>query len=266
MLSKRSKDMDIKKKFIEIHYCFKSEKQKHEIFELRLDSQTLEMVNKSSEDLPAWTRLDFHQCPHCPLNTHSHPYCPVALSLVDVVKRFDNVLSYDQIDLEVITAERRVSQHTTVQKGISSLLGLLFPTSGCPRTAFFRPMVRFHLPMATQQDTIFRATGMYMLAQYFLRKEGRRGDFELHGLTQIYNNLHLLNIKIAERLRSAAQTDSSINAISSLDVFTYTLTFSIEDQLEEIRHLFTPYFSDSYRHIIKASDELNGSAKNKKDT
>ncbi len=251
---------------IEIRYCFKLDKQKHEIIELRLDSHTLEMVNKSSEDLPAWTRLDFHQCPHCPLNIHSHPDCPVALSLVDVLKRFDNVLSHDQIDLEVITAERHVSQHTTVQKGISSLLGLLFPTSGCPHTAFFRPMVRFHLPMATQDDTIFRATGMYMLAQYFLRKEGRRGDFELHGLTQIYNNLHLLNIKIAERLRSAAQTDSSINAIILLDVFTYALTYVIEDQLEEIRYLFTPYFSDSYRHIIEAIDELTESTKSKKDT
>ncbi len=251
---------------IEIRYCFKLDKQKHEIIDLRIDSHTLEMVNKSFEDLPTWTRLDFHQCPHCPLNTHSHPNCPVALSLVDVVKRFDNVLSYDQIDLEVITAERRVSQHTTAQKGISSLLGLLFPTSGCPHTAFFRPMVRFHLPMATQDDTIFRATGMYMLAQYFLRKEGQRDDFELHGLKQIYNNLHLLNIKIAERLRSAAKTDSSINAIILLDVFTYALTYVIEDQLEEIRHLFIPYFSDSYRHIIEGIDELTESTKSKKDT
>ncbi|KKK91872.1 hypothetical protein LCGC14_2708580, partial [marine sediment metagenome] len=73
-------------------------------------------------------------------------------------------------------------------------------------------------------------------------------------------------IKIAERLRSAAQTDSSINAIISLDVFTYALTFGIEDKLEEIRHLFTPYFSDSYRHIIEGIDELNGSTKSKKDT
>ena len=251
---------------IEIRYCFKLDKQTHETIDMRINSQTLEMVKKSSKNLPEWTRLDFHQCPHCPLNTHSHPDCPVALSLVDVVKRFDNVLSYDQIDLEVITAERHVSQHTTAQKGISSLLGLLFPTSGCPHTAFFRPMVRFHLPMATPEDTIFRATGMYMLAQYFLRKEGQRSDFEFHGLTQIYNNLHLLNINIAKRLRSAAKTDSSINAISSLDAFTYTLTFVIEDQLEEIRHLFTPYFSDSYRHIIEAIDELNESGKNEKDT
>ncbi len=250
---------------IEIRYCFKLDKQKHEIIDLRIDSHTLEMIRTSSEDLPAWTRLDFHQCPHCPLNTHSHPHCPVALSLIDVVKRFDNVLSYDQIELEVITAERRVSQHTTAQKGISSLLGLLFPTSGCPRTAFFRPMVRFHLPMATQQDTIFRATGMYMLAQYFLRKEGQKDDFELHGLTQIYNNIHLLNIKIAERLRSAAQTDSSINAICSLDAFTYAFTSVIEDQLEEIRHLFTPYFSESYRYSIETIDELDKSAKSKKD-
>jgi len=105
--------------------------------------------------------------------------------------------------------------------------------------------------MATRKETIFRATGMYLLAQYYLEKQERKVDFDFAGLTQIYENLNILNIHMADRLRGATQTDSSINAIIMLDVFTHALPFVIEDQLEEIRNLFTPYFSDFYQRIIK---------------
>ncbi|MBC2714788.1 MAG: hypothetical protein HF978_05695 [Desulfobacteraceae bacterium] len=228
---------------INIQYAFKLDKQRSEIIDLQLDPLTLELVNGPGDDLPFWTKLDFHQCPHCPLNLITNSLCPVAAYLVDVVKRFENVLSYDEVDLEVTTSARHVFQRTTAQRGISSLLGVLFPASGCPHTAFFKPMVRFHLPLATEQDTIFRASGMFLLAQYFLGETGLVRDLNLQGLKQIYNNMNLLNMNIAERLRNAACTESSINAIVLLDVFAHTMPLVIEEQLEEIRHLFAPYFS-----------------------
>lgn len=241
---------NVRMDIIEIQYCFKVEEGRQENFEVRLDAKSLDLVSKPTKDLPAWTRLGVHQCPHCPLHADDHPFCPVAASLVDVVKRFDRVISYDQVEVEVITKTRRVSQRTSAQRGISSLLGLLFPTSGCPHTAFFKPMVRFHLPMSTEEDTIFRATGMYLIAQYFLRKDGKVGDLELAGLKKIYTNMHLVNTKITERLRIASRVDSSINAVILLDVFTHAIPFVIEEQLEEIRHLFAPYLSDFYDRII----------------
>jgi len=235
---------------IEIRYVFRFNGL-HEKVDIQLDAASLELVNKPGGNLPAWAHLDFHQCPHCPLDTDIHEFCPVAGCLVDVVERFDKILSYDEVDLEVITSERKVFQHTTAQRSLGSLLGILFPASGCPHTAFFKPMVRFHLPMATREETIFRATGMYLLAQYFLEKHGQNVDVDFDGLTHIYENLNILNIHMADRLRGATQTDSSINAIIMLDVFTHALPFVIEDQLEEIRNLFTPYFSDFYQSFNK---------------
>ena len=237
--------------FIEIRYIFRFNDQKHETIDLRLDAVSLEIVNKTGGGLPSWAKLDFCQCPHCPLNIASHRFCPVAGSLVDVVARFDKILSYEEIDLEIITSERKVFQHTTAQRGISSLLGVLFPASGCPHTAFFKPMVRFHLPFATRQETIFRATGMFLLAQYYLGTQGRKVDSEMKGLMQIYKNLNILNIHIAKRLRSATQADSPVNAVIVLDVFTQTVPFVIDDQLEEIRYLFEPYLSDFYQDIMR---------------
>jgi hypothetical protein len=238
---------------IDIQYRFRLGRHNQEVFDLQLNPQTLEIINRPCGDLPAWTRLDFHQCPHCPLSTSTDPDCPVAVSLVDVVKRFDTVLSYDEIDVEVITAARRAFAHTSAQKGISSLIGLLLPCSGCPHTAFLKPMVRFHLPFAAEEATAFRAAGMYLLAQYFLIKQGQAGDYDLRGLKQIYNNLHLLNTNVAERIRSATRTDSSVNAVILLDVFTHFLQFEIEDHLKVLRHLFAPYFSDFYKQILQST-------------
>jgi len=41
------------------------------------------------ENPPSWTEIAFHQCPDCPLDPDSHRYCPLALSIVDIVEHFD---------------------------------------------------------------------------------------------------------------------------------------------------------------------------------
>jgi hypothetical protein len=210
-------------------------------FKLELIPPDLELKGNIPEQLPAWTKLDFHQCSNCPLEVFSHLHCPLAANIVNVVQQFDGLISYEKVKVEVITRERRISQHTTIQKGISSMLGLVIATCGCPHTAFFKPMARFHLPLASEEETIFRATSMYLLAQYYLRKECRDSDFEFEGLTRIYHNLQIVNFAIAERLRAAAMTDSSINAIVILDSYAQALPLAIEKSLTKIRHLFSPF-------------------------
>jgi len=230
---------------IEISYCFDLGEQRSEVFDLRLNARTLELLYVGSHSFPSWTALDFHQCPHCPLKIETHPHCPVAVSLVNVIEKFENVFSHDQVILKVITDNRKVFQKTTAQRGLSSLLGLLFATSGCPHTAFFKPMARFHLPLASEEETIFRAAGMYLMAQFFLDKEGKKNELGFDGLKRIYDNLHLLNMTVAQRIRSVTQADSSLNAVVLLDIFTDLMPFFIEDHLEEIRHLFDSYLVDS---------------------
>jgi hypothetical protein len=228
-----------------IRYIFQLAGGKAETFDLRIDSRRLVRIRETAAAPPEWAELGFLQCPHCPLDVNMHPYCPVAVNLSDVVSRFTTVISHDRIGLTVITPDRRISGQTTAQKGISSLLGIIFPVSGCPHTAFFRPMARFHLPLATEADTIFRATGMYLLAQYFIRKTGKPDDVELEGLKEIYKKMHIINMHMADRIRKASVMDSSVNAIIVLDVFTHILPFAIEDHLEEIRYLFAPFFPDN---------------------
>lgn len=227
---------------ITIRYHFTMQDGRAEVFDVRLDPVSLEILNPPADDLPDWTRLAFHQCPHCPLSSTEHSRCPVAVALVRVIGHFDNVVSHNEIDLTVITNERQVSQKTTAQKGVSSLVGLLFATSGCPHTGFLKPMARYHLPLASEEETYYRATGMYLLAQYFLRHQGREADLELEGLKVIYQNLHKVNTMIAERIRSATRADSSVNAVVLLDMISNLMPFVLDEQLLQLRHLFSSYF------------------------
>jgi hypothetical protein len=43
-------------------------------------------------------------------------------------------------------------------------------------------------------------------------------------------------------LRAATEKDSSLNAIVMLDMFAKSISYAIEESLEQIRHLFSPFF------------------------
>ena len=224
-----------------IQYLFSKVNNSQENFLFELDGRSLELKSTIPDDLPLWTALDFYQCPNCPLDINNHPQCPLAVNLVNIVSRFEDLISYDEIRVDIITEERCISQFTTAQIGISSMLGLVIATSGCPHSAFFKPMARFHLPLANKEETIFRAASMYLLAQYFLKKKGHAADLELEGLSRIYANMEIINLSTVKRLRAATTTDSSINAIVILDNYAKSMPFAIEKSLEDIRYLFSSF-------------------------
>jgi hypothetical protein len=226
-----------------IQYRFILAEGEQRAFDLKIDPQTMVLVNSRPSRLPAWTDLIFHQCPNCPLTPRTHPQCPLAINLVNVVSSSSKLASYDRIRVEVKTADRFTAQETSAQKGISSMMGLIIATSGCPHTAVFKPMARFHTPLASVEETVYRAASMYMLAQFYLIQEGMPADFKLEGLTNIYHNMQMINESIAARLRAGSQTDSSVNALILLDMYARHLPIVIEDSLRDLRYLFEPFFN-----------------------
>jgi len=224
-----------------ITYRFELAQGKTEEFRVRLDPETLDLLLPPRESYPPWTKLTFHKCPNCPLKPEEHPVCPLALAIIEIVEHFHYVLSYDRIVLEVETAERTITQKTSAQQGLSSLLGLLIPASGCPNARYFKPMARFHLPLANREETVYRAVSMYLFAQYFLKLDGRGTDRDLSGLKKIYDDIQIVNESIAERLRVASEADSTVNAIVIVDTFAKTVPFFIEESLDCVKPLFSSY-------------------------
>ena len=231
---------------VSIEYRFSLPDGSREIFHFELLAETLELVEvHTSEPLPEWTRLSFHQCQNCPLTEAEHPYCPYAAKISHVVSRFDRLLSYERVFMDVITKERVISQVTTAQQGVSSLMGLIIANCGCPHTNFFRPMAHFHLPLANVEETILRATSMYLLAQYFSKQEGKTADCELDGLQAIYKHIHTVNRAMSERLRAVSRSDLPANAVILLDVYAMNFPYRIEVILQRLRQLFVPFLGES---------------------
>jgi hypothetical protein len=213
------------------------------LFKVRLDPNTFEAVESTPANPPAWTALSFQQCPNCPLDTQTQAYCPAALRLIPVMEKCGRLNPYASTQVEVTTAERHVSAQRPLQKGLGSLIGLLIATSGCPRTAFLMPMARFHLPFATDDETLYRASSMYLLAQYYRHKAGSQPDIDLDGLAALYRELQTVNTALTERLKAAAGNDSASHAIVSLDLFSHILPFDIKSSLARMRRLFQPYLA-----------------------
>jgi Domain of unknown function (DUF6901) len=223
-----------------IEYHFRFPDGHSESFDLHLDAATLDLVEREPAGRPSWTILTVHQCPNCPLDSEVHSHCPAAVALVRLVSSCTRLVSHERLAVEVVTPERVISNEIPAQRGISSLMGLILASSGCPRTAFLKPMARFHLPLASPEETLYRASSMYLLAQYFLRRDGAATDLDLDGLKAAYDDLHTVNHFLAERLRRATEKDSAVNALVLLDYFAKNIPIVIEDSLEEIRYLFVP--------------------------
>lgn len=225
---------------ISIVYHIKLNDELTETFRFNLDSQTSDLILSDTPSPPPWTELKYKQCSHCPLDSSEHSHCPIALQLYNIIDRFHETSSIDEVELKVVTEERTISQPVSLQRAIGSMLGLVSPTCGCPKMAYMKPMARFHLPLSSEEETAFRVTGMYLLAQNFLRKNDE--DFE--GLKTIYADFHILNKAIASRLRTATESDSSKNAIALLDMYSNLVPMMIEDQLTELQHLFTAFLPE----------------------
>ena len=199
------------------------------------------------DDLPAWTELGFHQCPNCPLSTSNTKRCPMAVNFIPLIELFAKLRSYEEVTVQVQSKERSVGKRTTVQVALRSLMGLLSASSACPRVDFLKPMAHFHLPFASEEETIYRVASSYLLAQYLRRGKGEKFDPSLDALKAHYQELQRVNEAMATRLRHVAYStkiemaDGTINALTLLDVFAQTVPLSIDATLKDLQPAFEQY-------------------------
>jgi hypothetical protein len=211
-------------------------------FNVRTDGSTMNQIVSGDGPAPDWTALTFHQCSNCPLDATAFPQCPAALSLVDVVDFFHDDISYDEADVFIEAPVRNYSRHISLQEGISSLVGLLMATSGCPHLEKLKPMARFHLPFADDYETTYRNLSMYLLAQYFISREGGSPDWELKGLVGLYDDIRTVNKHFVQRLTNIQVKDASLNALVKLDCFAMSIDFTVnQGMIDDYREMFGPF-------------------------
>lgn len=208
-------------------------------FEVVLKADTLELVTNKDLPKPEWTKLKYNQCANCPLGDDV-AHCPVAVNLSTLVETFKDALSFQDLHVRVVTERRDFEAKTTLQEGLSSIIGIYMVTSNCPVMDRLRPNVRFHLPFASEEETIYRAISMYLTAQYFRMRSGEEPDWELKKLAEVYRGVSEVNKGMTERLANASTKDANVNAVIHLSTSSQTLDNFLEHCVQEIEYLFPP--------------------------
>lgn len=226
---------------IKIIYSYKFEDGTIKSFNILLDRQNLSFLSEKNQNPPSWAVLSNNKCTNCTLNVDKNKYCPIAVNLTFIVEEFKEYFSYERVSVNVVTEERTYSKDTTLQAGLSSLLGIIMVTSGCPVMEYLKPMVRFHLPFAALEETIFRMVSMYLMSQYFLKQNGKMADLELDGLKKIYSDVNQVNVDFARRLTEAAKKDANVNALVNLNCFAVMIPLTAEKKLKELENYFSVY-------------------------
>lgn len=207
--------------------------QKH--LSLSFDAKDFRLLNAAPDEPPFWTELKFSQCANCPLSTAEHAHCPAALQMAPAVESLKDLVSFDTVRVTVKQAERTIYAETSAQQALSSVLGLIMATAGCPWTDRLRPMARFHLPFASEAETVYRSVCMFLLARHLLGADAEHGFAKLEDL---YENLHMVNRDMSRRLGAATRTDPARNAMALLDSYTTLLPAALASSLEELKPLF----------------------------
>ncbi|MCG8537561.1 MAG: hypothetical protein MI808_20930 [Pseudomonadales bacterium] len=226
--------MSAEEKTIKYEIFFKSSEY---LFEhtVTLDDEKFEHTTEA-EAAPEWCNLEYKQCPNCTLDPIWHKQCPLAVKLIPFVN-LPAIKSYDEVKAQAEMESKTVITETSAQEAFSSLLGLVMATSGCPHTAFFKPLAWYHQPFSTPEETIYRACTAY-LSSYVLRGKFPRGEVTFDDLKLIYKNIHSINVHIAARIHNYSETDSALNAIVLLDLITKDLPIAVDEDLSELKELF----------------------------
>ena len=219
---------------IAIRYRFDLPDGSQQFLDLEFDAADFKLRTSAIEPKPFWTELNFKQCANCPLKAPEHTHCPSAVHMAPAIASLKEFVSYDKLGVTVIQAERTIYAEVSAQRAMSSVLGLIMATSGCPWTDRLRPMARFHLPFATEAETLYRSVSMFLMAREL--KLVSEGGYE--ALHTLYDNLHVVNRDMSRRLGAATRTDPARNAMALLDVYAVLLPMALEGSLAEFAPLF----------------------------
>jgi hypothetical protein len=190
---------------------------------------------QDTRSAPAWTRLEHHQCSHCPLSAAQHSHCPAAVDIAEVVARFQDVPSHKAVHVRADMLERSHSRQTDLQTALHSVLGLMMATGGCPVLSRMKGPARLHMPFATVDETLFRMVGAHFIGQYLQARQGAEPDWSLRSLAELYEAVQTVNRHLKMRLDAMAGSDAHLNAIVSLMSMSMLVSFSLDHELANMQ-------------------------------
>lgn len=225
------------------HYHFYFTDDNEKSVSLVVDKNSLSLLEPTPKYFPEWARMINFKCPHCPLNEKEYEYCPLALNIQLILDQFNDKKSFELVKVYVETNLRNYEKKTSLQQGVSSLLGIMMVISGCPHMGKLKPLLYFHLPFASVEETKVRALSLYLLAQYVKMIKKENPDWEMNKLKQIYEDVIILNRHVSKKIVNLATKDASINSLIILNNFAEFVTIVLgEKTVEELEFYLREFF------------------------
>ena len=225
-------------------FIFKDGKEKR--VKVRIDEKTLNIIRPEIKIPPKWTQISNFMCPHCPIDKDKFNYCPLAVNINDVISDFKDFHSYDEVEVTIKTNARTYFKKTSLQNALGSLLGIVMVANDCPTMGKLKPMMRYHLPFATLEETDYRVLSMYLLAQYVIAKKGGKPDWEMNHLKDLYEEIKLLNQNVCRHLREIESKDAIVNAVVTLNSFAEHVTFLLgKNMMQRLEILFNDFLLEA---------------------
>lgn len=207
-------------------------------FTVTLDRESLIAYSPTGARESEWTKLDFNKCSICPLDSKKVKNCPIAYNLSGLFEAFKYVYSIEKADITVRVQERSYHKQDTIQQGLRSIFGIYMAASGCPHMNVLKPMVRFHLPFASIEETVYRHVSNYLLGQYYDFIDGKKPDFIFEELKRKNECVDSVNHGICKRIENVNEGDATKNALTILNVAGLMVNMELESKLDSLKYLF----------------------------
>lgn len=216
-----------------ISYLFHIEDKEDVVFEVLIDSTS--MTHSIPQDFkePEWSSS--FKCSF--MTDDKKNCCSLCKCIAYVTNEFKDIKVDTPATISVRTENRNYTIKQNIKTGLFSILGLYMSTSNCPHFAFLKPMAKFHLPFASDIETVFRSIGTYLLGEYFRFKDGIVPDWDLQALSTLYEQVSKIDLEIAEHLKKISP--DSIEPIMILNSFADLFTKDIKEKLDKIE----PFYS-----------------------
>ncbi len=231
----------------EIRYQFRFPDNSTRDFLFKLDKESLALKSEvDTSKLPEWTQLDHHKCSNCTLKSEDNPFCPIAKEYHYILDSFKASFSFEEVKVIAKVPERVYFKETSLQSGISSMIGIVNVTSGCPVLSTLRPMVRYHLPFASAEETTFRSASVFLLKKYLMSKnKSVLPKIDWQELADELEQVSIVNLGLASRIKNMSSGDANINSLLILDGFAKITGFTLENGVEELKYLFEDHLNPS---------------------
>lgn len=224
--------------WIKYQFTFLESEREDIIFTITIDKETMEIQTPENSHETQWSKLSFYKCSNCPLNNDVDKNCPIAYKLSALFEAFQNVYSTEKAKITVDTKERTYSKETTVQQGLRSIFGIFMAASGCPNMTILKSMVRFHLPFASVEETIYRHVSNYLLSQYYAFLQDEKVDLSFEELKKQNKLVDEVNCGMCKRFENVGEGDVARNALTILNVGGLMLNMELESGVDSLKYLF----------------------------